>query len=119
MNASSWDLEKFLAGLGQMQFMAPELLQLFVNGLGKKLADLQDALHEQDISAISQVMHNIKGTAGQVQCLALAKMAVDIERYLALGHSEQLEDYCQRLIAQASSDIRLIQAYLNSCPRHA
>ncbi|MDP5137733.1 hypothetical protein ORJ04_17390 [Rheinheimera baltica] len=37
MKASSWDLDKFLAGLGQMQFMAPELLQLFVSGIEKKL----------------------------------------------------------------------------------
>ncbi|WP_333608998.1 Hpt domain-containing protein [Arsukibacterium sp.] len=114
MNASSWDLDKFLAGLGPMQFMAPELLGLFINSIGKKLDNLEDALHDNDLSAISQVVHAIKGTAGQVQCLALAKMALDIEQSLAAGKAEQLNEYCQRLTEQASLDIKRIEAYLSS-----
>lgn len=114
MNASSWDSNKFIAALGPMQLMAAELLQLFVNGIETKLEHLKDALQENDISAISQLVHSIKGTAGQAQCLALAKMAVVVEQYLEAGQSEQAHEYCQLLIAQAVLDIKCIQAYLGA-----
>lgn len=114
MTVDSWDLDKFLSGLGHMQSMAPKLLQLFVHGTQSKVAYLQTALQDNNIEAIAQLVHSIKGTASQVQCVTLAHIAVEIEHTISAGHAELIEAQCQRLITQALLDIQQIQTYLNS-----
>lgn len=110
---TTWDKEKFLKGLGPMQAIAPELLQLFLTGLEQKLLSLTEAISAGNTEQVGRLAHSIKGSAGQVCCSSLAGIAALLEHCCSEEQQEQLTTYSAQMMAQALLDKKLIETFLN------
>ncbi|MCE1170461.1 MAG: response regulator [Azovibrio sp.] len=89
------------------------ILELFVSGHGEEGAQLQEALARQDWPAIQARIHALKGAAGNLGAVALARQATELNLSLKQGRQEEVARQLPAFVAalqQLLADLRLALA---------
>ncbi len=88
---ASWDQTRFLAGLGPMQPMSVVFLKAFLSSLQQHLDILTLARMPEDAALIQHSAHSIKGSASQICCAELSRIAAEVERISTADHGLMAE----------------------------
>jgi len=84
------------------------LAELFVSGMPKRMDELREALHKQDLQAVMDKAHAVKGISANLGALKLTESAADIEQF---GGTMD-EDGARRLVKVLERDFSEIQQRL-------
>lgn len=76
-----------LQRLGGGKFTA-EMIRLFVNYGGEKLAEARNALQAGDLTAVEKAVHPIKSSAGNVGAVRMQHLATQAEQQAKEGKAE-------------------------------
>ncbi|MFC1749015.1 response regulator [Pseudomonadota bacterium] len=82
------------------------LIQVFVKNIDQHLYSLEQAIDNDDAKQVEFIAHKVKGSAGQLNAIAMHKIASDLEN---LGEAGDLKDLRQKFEALKSAykDVRL------------
>ncbi len=108
---ASWDQQRFLSSLGPMQSMSAVFLKAFLQSVEQNITQFERVGNPPDYTLITRLAHSIKGSAGQVYCPVLAKLAADVENY-ALHQNDQTTSVMAVLLKQAQLECQLIRLFL-------
>jgi len=84
------------------------LVELFVSDMPKRMDELREALHKQDLQAVMETAHAVKGISANLGALKLTETAADIEQ---LGEAMD-EALARRLVQALERDFSEIQQHL-------
>ncbi len=84
------------------------LAELFVSDMPKRMDELREALHKQDLQTVMEKAHTVKGISANLGALKLTETAADIEQ---LGEAMD-EDGARRLVKVLERDFSEIQQHL-------
>jgi HPt (histidine-containing phosphotransfer) domain-containing protein len=85
------DWQKLRHSCGEDAVFQAELLALFVQHTQVQLAALQEARENQDLQAIAQLSHQVKGACGSIGAQVLHQCLSALEQCAQQGDSSQLE----------------------------
>ncbi len=108
---ASWDQTRFLAGLGPMQPMSVVFLQAFLTSLQQHLDILAHAKMPEDAALIRHSAHSIKGSASQVFCVELSRIASELERISTADHGLVSEAITQMSL-QAKLEVAAVLRFI-------
>ncbi len=75
-----WDRSFALEQAGDDEEMLAELLVLFRDSSAVDLSRIRDGLNRQDVIAVADAAHSIKGAAASLGMEGVRKLAADLER---------------------------------------
>ena len=108
---ASWDQTRFLAGLGPMQPMSVVFLNAFLTSLHHHLDILVHARIPEDATLIQHSAHSIKGSASQVFCLELSRIAAELERISTAEH-DLVSEAITQLSLQAKLEVAAVLSFI-------
>lgn len=82
-----------------------DIVELFVEGLSDRLADMKKALEKNDLDSLRQLAHQLKGSGGGHGYPQLTDMASDLE----IQAREGLLDYAKRDIEELATLISRVR----------
>jgi HPt (histidine-containing phosphotransfer) domain-containing protein len=107
---ASWDQARFLAGLGPMQPMSAQFLRAFLTSLEHHLDILVHARMPEDVALMKRSAHSIKGSASQIFCAELSRIAAEIEHASDDGlMSEAVSKLCLQAKIEAAAVLLFIE----------
>jgi len=109
-NASSevWDKAAAMKRVRGKEERLVYLVELFVSDMPKRMDELREALHKQDLQAVMETAHAVKGISANLGALKLTETAADIEQ---LGEAMD-EALARRLVQALERDFSEIQQHL-------
>lgn len=87
-----------------------ELLQVFLEDMERSFMRLASAIATQDINAVKQVTHSIRGAAVNIGAVSLAQTATQLEQ---LTHHQQLV-HADKLLYQLQSQSQVVEQHLQA-----
>lgn len=92
------------------QQVITDLLPEFMEMLKEMLDDLNDAIKSKNDTAIQDISHSLKGTAGMYGFMQISKLAAALEKAVADQNYGTMASLCQQMMAMAKeSQSRLSQ----------
>jgi HPt (histidine-containing phosphotransfer) domain-containing protein len=91
-----WDHEQLRSSLGAMSLIMPKLIDTFLTQTGAFLTSIQ----EQSQSQLLLTAHSLKGSAAQLCCKRLARIAAQIELELKQPNCAGIQSNRQILFAE-------------------
>jgi len=100
-----FDFENILSLLGNNQTLLAEILQEFKDGMQSFLTDLNDLLLAQDRLAAMALVHDLKGTAGNMGAIRLHAAVTDLDAVLKvrLPNQASVQNFSQTFVATMAS----------------
>jgi two-component system, sensor histidine kinase and response regulator len=84
-----WDKSETLVRLGGDEKLLHEVVEIFLEGVPRHLAGLQQAVVQGNAKAIEEISHTLKGELGYLGMAKISQMARELEQ---MGHKADLRD---------------------------
>lgn len=98
-------------GGGDREFAA-ELSSVFITDTAERIAQMQEKLAQQDHTAVWQLAHSIKGSAGSLGAEAVSSAAHDLEQAGRQGNVAGMDSALQALVEQFAATQAALDGYL-------
>jgi signal transduction histidine kinase/DNA-binding response OmpR family regulator len=85
----TWDMDRTLSGLGGDEKLLSEVLSIFVNGIPRHLAGLQQAIAQGDAKTVEEIAHTLRGELGYLEIAEISRQARELEE---MGRNQDLRD---------------------------
>ncbi len=97
--ASLWNEQAALENLLGKKALLDRLLQIFCDQIDGQLQAIENALAKQDLSAVADIVHTIKGSAGQLRGQQLQEAAAKLEAASNAGNREEVSSLYPGFVA--------------------
>ena len=112
MGGTGFNIQAFLAYLGEDSELAKELLEAFAEDAPVRLGSLAQAVAAGDAEAAVRAAHSLKGMCGVVRDQEATAQALDLEMAGRRGDVAALRSGLPGLQASLARILELAQAYL-------
>jgi signal transduction histidine kinase/DNA-binding response OmpR family regulator len=85
----TWDMARTLHGLGGDEKLLSEVIGIFVNGIPRHLAGLQQAIRQGDAKTVEEIAHTLRGELGYLEIAEISHHARALEE---MGRNSDLRD---------------------------
>jgi signal transduction histidine kinase/DNA-binding response OmpR family regulator len=85
----TWDMDRTLSGLGGDEKLLSEVVSIFVNGIPRHLAGLQQAIAQGDAKTVEEIAHTLRGELGYLEIAEISRQARELEE---MGRNQDLRD---------------------------
>jgi CheY-like chemotaxis protein len=85
----TWDRDRTLSGLGGDEKLLSEVVSIFVNGIPRHLAGLQQAIAQGDAKTVEEIAHTLRGELGYLEIAEISRQARELEE---MGRNQDLRD---------------------------
>ena len=96
----SWDREAALQRVGGDEVLLNELIEVFFEQFPKQSHRLNDAIARNDLAAVRDLAHTLKGSLGYLCASDAAKLAQQIEKSSEIADQASMRGWIQLLLAQ-------------------
>lgn len=87
------------------------VIQVFLESLPKRLAELHEACRNQDAPTVVRIAHTLKGSSVQLGAEELGSLSQQLERLARMGHVDQFGQVLQKIDGAAD---KVEQAFMKS-----
>ncbi|MBV1959127.1 MAG: response regulator, partial [Pseudomonadales bacterium] len=110
----TWDKADALKRVrGKEKFLAA-LVDLFLSEMPPRIKELQQAVEELDFDTTRSVAHAIKGVAGNLSGITLARLAMEMEKNSGDNQTEQIKALLPQLIDEYEHLTETFRSYLKN-----
>ncbi len=93
-----WDSESALKRVRGKQKTLDAMIKLFISDMPGRIANIEQALSENNLEVLRHEAHTIKGTAGNLSALQLQSAAEFLEQHVKEGKEEGLDTLVEEVI---------------------
>jgi len=100
LNEPSLDHAALTALKEATEEMFDEIIKVYLEDTPKRLSSLLNALEENNIKAMQEESHCLKGSSGNIGALKLSKICAEIERQSKAGSITNQKEYVQHAFSE-------------------
>jgi len=104
-----WDMAASLKHLDNDAELLQEMIDLFIEDSPNRLSDLESALAADDLEALADAAHAIKGMAGHFFAVRLTALAVDLEQSARQANAADFEQMVKAVKAAVDELIAVLE----------
>ena len=104
-----FDQDIFMTRMGHDSEMAEEIMSVYLESIPQNIEALKNHIEQGQKEGATREAHSIKGTSGNVSCLAMAEIADELEKAGWAGNFERMKALMAELERQIESRKELIR----------
>jgi len=108
------DVEQSMAYLAGNKDLYIKIVNVFINGSGKKIESLKDFLKQEDFRRLVVEFHGLKSSAATVGSTLLPPLAQELEKEGKEGNNEFLKQNFDKFIAQYEDTCEALSSAIES-----